>query len=197
MADKRSEKYRDRGHCLLLYPDCEAHVKALQIIERSYDYAYILHDRDIMENGELKKPHYHVLLRFPNATWSTKVCKDLGIQENYIEKPRSFNSALLYLIHFNDTDKTQYSVDEVKGSLKHRLVNEVNKIDKTESEKIIELLDFIDSMAEPITIAGFSRYCASMGYWSEFRRSGGIFMRAIDEHNMMLRGNENDYTESI
>ena len=197
MGEKRTEKYRDRSHVLLLYPDCEEHVRALKLIERSYDYAYILHDKDKMENGDMKKPHYHVVLRFPNQVWSSKVCKDLGIQENYIEKHRSFPNALMYLIHYNDSDKAQYSVDDVKGSLKTRLIQEISKVDKTESEKIIELLDYIESLAQPITIISFMRYCASMGYWSEYRRSGAIFMRAIDEHNMMFRCNDNDYTTSI
>lgn len=177
------EKYRDRTHCLLLYPDDESHVKALQIIEHSYDYAMILHDRDIADNGESKKPHYHVLIRFKHATWSSAICSELGIHENYIEKPRSFNNALLYLIHFNDKEKAQYEVDEVKGPLKTRLQQEIAKVDKTENEKVMELFDFIDSLAEPLTVSAFSRYCASMGYWSEFRRSGAIFMRILEEHN--------------
>ena len=96
----------------------------------------------------------------------------------------------MYLIHYNDTDKAQYSIDEVKGSLKNRLMQEIAKVDKTEGEKVIELFDFIDSIAEPISYMEFCRYCTSMGYWSEFRRSGAIFLRLLDEHNMRYSGRE-------
>ena len=106
------EKYRSRAHVLLLYPDCESHVEAVKKIEKSYDYAMILHDKDSDENGELKKPHWHIVLRFGQAVWSSAICKELGIEENYIEKPRSFDNALLYLVHFNDSDKYQYNPDD-------------------------------------------------------------------------------------
>lgn len=51
----KTEKYRARVHMLLLYPDCESHVKAIEKIKQSYDYAMILHDKDCDENGEVKK----------------------------------------------------------------------------------------------------------------------------------------------
>ena len=189
MAENRSENYRDRIHSILLYPDNEKHNRAYEIITKSYDYASILHDKDIHENGEKKKPHIHVVVRFGQARWASAVCKELGIEENYIEKTRNFVNALMYLIHYNDPDKAQYDICEVNGPLKNRLQQEIAKVDKTESEKVIELFDFIDSIAEPISCMEFCRYCSSMGYWSEFRRSGIIFMRLLEEHNMKYGGN--------
>lgn len=191
MSVSKKDNYRDRAHCLLLYPDCESHMKALEIIKRSYDYACILHDKDIQANGELKKPHYHIVIRFNQARWASAICSELGIDENYIEKPRSFVNALMYLIHFNDADKVQYGLDDVTGSLQSRLAQEISKVDKTESEKILELLDYIDSMAEYISVKSFMRYCASMGYWSEFRRASALFVHALEEHNKRLCADDN------
>ena len=181
------EKIKSRVYCLLLYPDCEAHMKALAIIERSYEYALILHDRDKLENGEMKKPHYHVVMRFTQARYASAICKELGIEENYIEKAKSFPNALLYLIHFNDSDKEQYDIALVKGTLQNRLKQEVSKIDKTEGEKVLELIDFIDSIAEPITYNELIRYCASNGYFSELRRSSVLWVKALEEHNSKFR----------
>lgn len=192
MHEEKNKKYRDRCHCLLLYPDNEEHSKALNIIENSYDYACILHDKDISDDGNLKKPHFHVVLRFQNAVWSSSICSELGIETNYIQKARNLPNALLYLIHANDPDKVQYNISDVKGCLKKRLVQELTKINKTESEKVTELFDFIESMAEPISVSQFSRYCASMGYWSEFRRSGTIFMKILEEHNNKFKRNYDD-----
>ena len=116
------EKFRSRNFNLVLYDEDESHKNALDYIEKNCDYAMILHDMDTNEIGEIKKAHYHVVLRFPNAKWSTSLANDLGIGENYIEECRSLKRSLLYLIHYYDEDKYQYDIDDVKGSLKNRLI---------------------------------------------------------------------------
>lgn len=189
-----TEKYRGRVHMLLLYPENESHVEAMEKISKSYDYAAVLHDRDTwtaddeLKNpehieGENKKAHWHVVLRFNQAVWNTAICKELGIQENYIEQVKKFENAIQYLIHYNDTDKTQYSVDEVFGNLSTKLKESINKVDKSEGEKVSELIEFITSCETPLSVTTFASYCAKNGYWSEFRRSGAIFCKIIDEHN--------------
>lgn len=188
------EKYRSRVHMLLLYPEDESHRKAVEKIEQSYDYAMILHNKDYWTEedekknpdhvqGEVKKEHWHIVLRFNQAVWSTAICKELGIEHNYIENVKRFDNALQYLIHYNDSDKAQYSQDEVKGNLRQKLVESINKVEKSEGEKVCELIDYIESQETKITIKSFSQFCAKNGYWSEFRRSASIFIKIIDEHN--------------
>lgn len=181
------EKYRSRVHMLLLYPTDEGHVLALEKIKASYDYAAILHDKDVTEEGELKKEHWHVVLRFPQSVWSSAICKDLGIEQNYIEDVKRFDNAIQYLIHYNDTNKTQYAVDEVFGNLRTKLIESINKVEKSEGEKVVELIEFIKNYEGKLTITEFASYCALNGYWAEFRRSGAIFVKIIDEHNLMYQ----------
>lgn len=180
------EKYRSRTHLILLYPDCKEHIEALEKIKQKYDYAMILHDKDTTEEGELKKEHWHIVIRFKDGVWSTAICKELGIEHNYIEEVKRFDNALKYLIHYNDKDKYQYSLEEVSGSIKTRLTEIVKKEEKSEAEKVIEIIEYIESQNKRITIKAFANYCASQGYWSEFRRSASIFIRMIDEHNNNL-----------
>lgn len=180
------EKYRSRVHMLLLYPDNEQHCKAIEKIKQSFDYALCLHNRDYTTDGELKKEHYHVVLRFNQAVWSSAICKDLGIEHNYIENVKRYDNALQYLIHYNDSDKAQYTIDEVQGNLKQKLVESINKLDKSEGEKVIELIEYIENQDTRITIKSFANYCAKQGYWAEFRRSASIFIKIIDEHNNSL-----------
>ena len=188
------DKYRSRVHMLLLYPSDEAHALALEKIKASYDYAGILHDRDYWtekdekENpihiaGTLKKEHWHIVLRFQHAQWSTAICKELGIEHNYIEDVKRFENALQYLIHYNDTDKAQYNLDEVFGNMKPKLVESITKMEKSEGEKVVELIEYIKQYDGRLSITDFASYCASNGYWAEFRRSGAIFVKIIDEHN--------------
>ncbi len=68
------EKYKSRKHCMLLYPLEDAtHKKALDYIKLNYDYALIVHNQDLNDNGEIKKAHTHVVLSFPNAKWNTAI----------------------------------------------------------------------------------------------------------------------------
>lgn len=188
------EKYRARVHMILLYPDNESHVEALDRIAKSYDYAGIKHDKDVWteedekknpehKQGELKKEHFHIVLRTPNATWNTALCKELGIEEKFCEQAKNTDNALQYLIHYNDTDKTTYAIDEVFGSMKTKLTESINKSEKSEGEKVVELIEFIQNYDGRLSITEFASYCAKNGYWSEFRRSGAIFVKIIDEHN--------------
>jgi hypothetical protein len=178
------ETFSDRKFMLLLYPEDLSHVKALEEIKRSFDYAVILHDKDELENEENKKSHWHVIITVGNnKRWNTALAKELKIEPNYIQKIRNIDRALEYLIHLNDDDKYQYSIDDVEGTLKNRLKANINSADKTEGEKISEMIDTIENEDEKITFTYFSRYCAENGLWDVYRRSAVIINKVIDEHN--------------
>lgn len=190
----KKEKYRSRVHMILLYPDNESHLDVLDKISKSYDYAACKHDRDWWTEedekkdpkhkaGELKKEHFHIVLRTANATWNTALCKDLGLEERFCEQAKNVDNALQYLIHYNDTDKAKYETDEVFGNMKSKLMESINKVEKSEGEKVVELIAWIEEYRGRLTVSEFAKYCAANGYWAEFRRSGAIFCKIIDEHN--------------
>jgi hypothetical protein len=166
----------------LLYPEDSTHVEALEKI-KAYEYALILHDKDLDKDGNVKKPHYHVVLSLKNAQWCTAIAKELGITPNYIQQIRNEESALEYLIHFNDDSKHQYTVDDVKGSMQRKLVQYINKSDVSEGDKVGLMIEYIQSFGTKISITNFSKYCSQNGYWDVFRRSGTIFIKIIEEHN--------------
>lgn len=178
------EKFRSKNFNLVLYEEDETHKNAIEKIKVSYDYALICHDRDYSEEtGEILKPHYHIVLRFPNQKWNTALAEELGIAENYIEESRSLKRSLLYLIHYYDENKFQYSIDDVEGPMKKRLKELLNNEGKTESEKVMEIFDEIDNTDGEIPFKSFVRHIASKGYWSVLRSSTGLIMRYLDEHN--------------
>lgn len=182
------ENFRDRKFMFLLYPDNESHMKALETLIKSYDVAYILHDKDKeVDTNQLKKSHYHVIIRTGNnAKWSYPLCEELGIEPRFVEKIGKLDNALAYLIHYNEEDtidKYKYELNEVKGNLNVRLKEIISKEDKTEGEKVIELIEIIDNADMKIKVKDFARHCASTGKWDVFRRSSSIFMAIISEHN--------------
>lgn len=189
------KNYRSRVHMLLLYPDNQKHVEAMEKITKSYDYAACLHDRDMWTEddekkepkhkaGTYKKEHWHVVVRVgQHARWAQALCDELGIDLNYIEDVDKFDNALQYLIHYNNPEKAQYTVDEVFGSMRAKLTESINKVDKSEGEKVVELLNFISEFEGKLSVTQFAKHCAENGYWAEFRRSGAIMCKIIDEHN--------------
>ena len=57
---------KDRKFCAVLYPDAEDYncEVALNNLRSNFPrWAYCLHDKDTTDDGELKKPHYHVVVR--------------------------------------------------------------------------------------------------------------------------------------
>lgn len=177
------KKFRCRNFNLVLYPEDETHQKAVEIIRQNYDYALILHDKDVDKDGVIKKEHWHIVLKFDNAKWNTALAEDLGIEPNYIEECRNLKRSLLYLIHYYDEDKYQYTIDEVEGPLKNKLLSYINNEDKTESEKVLEIIEEIDNMHCFIDYRVFVKHIAKKGYWDVLRRSSGIIIRYLDIHN--------------
>lgn len=181
---KKEKKYRSRKFCLLLYPnEDKTHRKALDYIKLNYDYAYIEHNQDKNEKGEVKKSHVHVVLSFPNAKWNSSVAEELGITPNYLEKCRDFEKALDYLIHYNDLDKHQYDIEEVQGNLKRELKKRILNDGKDENQKAYELLDYIENSPTYIDEMEFFKHACEVGMYDVARRSATILLRLIDRHN--------------
>lgn len=114
MAEKKFRSFAGT-----LYPDSESYdcETLLSTIRSKFiDWAYILHDKDINENGELKKCHIHWVGRATPRCLSV-VSNFLGLPENDIEVVKNFDNMVMYLIHLNDIDKFQYSPDDVETNL--------------------------------------------------------------------------------
>lgn len=198
MIKKEVLNERSKVFLLILYADDSSHMQVLDFVKANYDYAYIYHDKDTYEEdvetngivhkkGDLKKGHYHVVLRFKNQRYKKALAKELELAENYIEVCHDFKRALLYLIHYYDEDKYQYLPDDVVGTLKSKLIEYCKNDGKTESEKILEIFSEIDSYEAQIDFMVFVKHVAKMGYWDVLRRSSSIIMRYIDCHNLKYR----------
>lgn len=167
--------FRGRNVKFLLYPEDQSHVAALSYIKENFNYIGILHDKDIDENGEIKKPHWHILVCFPNDRWQSKIAKDLGITDNYIRKCEDKNVFARYLLHLDDTDKFLYSSDELFGNI-------IEKFDFTpdgtsEDKKILYMISLLEDEGGLINdfnyVKAVKLICGN-GLYSVLRRSGSI-----------------------
>lgn len=87
-------------------------------------YAYILHDKDILDNGSPKTPHIHLVAllnssRCRLSTTMNNLSAATGVNEMAIsiEKANDFNGSIQYLIHKNNSDKYQYNVLDIMSNL--------------------------------------------------------------------------------
>lgn len=182
------EKFQSRNFNILLYPDDITHADVLSKIQQKFDCAYITHTKDLETDGfTLKKAHIHVVIKIGNsARWSSAVCKELGLATNYCQECRSLKKSLEYLIHYNNPDKYQYSLNDVNGSLKTKLIQFINDEGLDENDKVKELYNFIFEFNGYLKLSDFSAFAVNSGYWDIFRRSAVIFIKLIEEHNNSL-----------
>lgn len=179
------QPYRSRKFCILLYPEDNTHIEALEFIKNHYDYAYILHDKDWDKNGEIKKEHYHIVINCPNAIWNTALSVKLGIEINYIQNCRNYDLALNYLIHMNDDTKHQYDIEEVKGTLVEKIKKALNNDDVAEDEKVMIMINYLES-TQDLSFKSFVIYACNNGYYDVFRRSATIFIKLLDEQRAII-----------
>lgn len=183
MANK---KFNIRSRCfnLVLYNDNENHLKALEKIKKEQEYyAYILHDKDIDKDGNLKKPHYHVIVKFQNAHYKTPFCKDLNVEENLVECADSIKASLLYLIHWNNHDKIGYDLTEVHGPMFSSLQKYLQAENEVEDERVMSIYELIYSCKYILKYSELFRLICDNGLYSDYRRGYSIIKDIIEEHN--------------
>ena len=184
MADPK--KYRDRKFCAVLYPEDPTHAEAVEKLKSGgYNFAAILHDKDVYEDGEHKgepkKPHWHIVVRFKNAEWNTAVAKELGIEANYLEECRNVDGALCYLVHYGNEDKFQYEYESVFGPLRLRLASLL--ADTDEGTRALNILEIIESSPGVVGYSEILKKVCAAGLYADFRRMGAFATNLIREHN--------------
>lgn len=106
------------------------------------NWAYIKH----LPEKEEKKEHYHFIIKLDNATSCEGVSKKLGIPVNYIQYVRNERAMCRYLIHFDDSNKIPYSLNDVKISRlwERKFLKHFDDL-KTEEEIIQDIYNWINN----------------------------------------------------
>ena len=97
----------------------------------SFLYAFIIHDRDINDNGEIKTVHIHLYLcsdkRHQLKYYIYLLSDLLNINEELISVRVSNSDAgdIQYLVHKNNKEKFQYNVDDIKTNIPKDMFEEM------------------------------------------------------------------------
>ena len=176
-----------RYYCIeiILYTDNSSHLELLDNLINKYDYAYILHDKDTDDNGDLKKAHIHLLLFFSNARWGSSILKEIDIDNpNLIEFRENKANAIQYLIHSNNHNKYQYDYTSIISNIDLSLY--FNRFTDKETSDIAIILDFIENYNGIIYFNNLYQFVINNNLWSTYRRNYSIIKDLIHEHNFLL-----------
>lgn len=106
-----SKLNRVRSYELITYHSQDV-IEAVLMANKSKirHFAFILHDKDVKDDGSPAEPHFHVLLCFNNAMTSSAVVKLFPVGQNTFPAPmRDKADCFNYLDHADCPDKFQYS----------------------------------------------------------------------------------------
>lgn len=113
-----------------------------------------LHNKDVDENGESQKDHYHILLAWDGPTTLNSVqdfCENLGLSR-YVESVRSVKNILDYMTHdsYSSKEKARYDIKDIQWincniydfvKIGYRAVIEFIKVNKiTQFSKLVNAL---------------------------------------------------------
>lgn len=191
-GDNMSEEKKSRWFNLLLYPDNPAHNLAIiQLQTTKYMACGICHNQDCYTDdseshsaGELKKAHFHFILRCKNPRYKSGVAKELGIEVRFIDETASIKGSAKYLLHFGDDSKYQYSPDDLVGCLKGEVFKILSADDKpSETECYFMVRDFINTFDKVVDVPIVFDYCAYNGIYSFARRNLGVIRELCYSHN--------------
>lgn len=175
-TDKKS-----RNFCIVLYPESEQDIFAMNYIEENYNFAKCLHDKDVDLNGELKKPHVHYVFQTSSPCKLLTVSNHLQLPENRIEWCKNFTGAIRYLIHIDDKDKYQYDFNSIVSNFSLSKYFS-QKLDVEEQGKL--LVDFI--ITSHPTYTELTIFAIGNGCYSELRRGSFLYRQLLNE-NMLFR----------
>lgn len=117
-----------------------------------------LHDLDTKDDGSLKKPHYHVVLRYPSQVAISHATKDLiglGVSQPP-EIVKSLRAYSRYLCHLDQPNKAQYRIDDVRQIM----CSDYKDICKlTTSLDIMAQMDAIEDLIDDTDIISYRALC--------------------------------------
>lgn len=167
---------------VICWIDNPQHVDDMKVLLCDRRCVGILHDKDITDEGELKKPHYHIIIKFDNASTFGSVMKLIpNHDEGNVRFVKSEKGAYRYLIHKDNPEKTQYSYEDVVGNV--ALAKKYFRDDDIEGYQLIQILEFIQNYDNRLFDTVVLRWCVEEGFYSVYRRNCYTLSRIIDQFN--------------
>ena len=141
------------------FPDWKTELeKNLEAEPNITSWAYIVHDRDMHEDGTPKEPHVHIVLELKESRQFSTIGNYIGVAPQYVTHIKQrikvgkswrvdVGGALSYLTHRNAKDRYQYDDSEVvvKPGYDWIAVRNKSEMTKAEYQSFNKVLDDIST----------------------------------------------------
>ena len=168
---KHCEYVQQIEHLKLSLEEIENKITTLKTIKY---WAYIIHDKDVKDDGTTKEPHIHLYMNFgqSGASFET-VASWFNDEPQYVSKVKGrMSDMLLYLTHTNAPNKYQYDSSDVKSNFdvgkaiedsksKTHYINEIDKVifdftkEITTYAQTLERMDNIKNNIEDLDVLSY------------------------------------------
>ena len=157
----------------MLYPDTTDY-EFEKVIKYMMDYfdewAWVVHDKDTLPDGSIKKTHVHFIGQKVNKSTSTLagMAYRFGLDEKWVEPIRTWKGANRYLIHYHNEDitKFEYSPDAVHCNYRYEKYLDA----PSESDMAKQIFAFIMRKGGYVTSNELVEYCLKENLYSALRR---------------------------
>lgn len=173
---------QSRNFHFVLYPDSESYLTTKVLFDFVVNlsfcskWAYCLHDKDVSDDGQLLKPHYHLVISCKYPVRYVDILKKLELPESSVSLPtegkslKSFRSMVRYLIHADSPKKYQYDISEIGSSFDVSEYFDSGTSDSG-SSAFVDLLNFMsDRKHNRRDIALFAVQSGYIGYYRQYYR---------------------------
>lgn len=153
----REPPNKSKYFCCILYPQSTTYsvdqiIKSLADEHLTFAVSPI-HDRDIDEDGSLKKSHYHLLLAYSSATTLSNIkgwFNACGMPESELHSVRVCASGVgyyRYLTHKDNPEKAQYNDSDVRVfNDSDELFKKFSKTAFDKTEDLVRIFQIVDEL---------------------------------------------------
>lgn len=174
---------------IVLYQDNENHLKEIEQLRADPRAVGIYHDRDLTDEGEFKKPHYHFLYKFDNPSTFGSLLKIFpDHEEHLLYYVNSFKGQARYLLHMDNPEKAQYLQDDLIGNA--RLIKKYLNSDDKFADDLIKITRFIESFPDYLSLHDLLCFCYDFDCIGAYVKLQHTFIRQLDLHNYKFENKE-------
>ncbi len=167
---------------IILYADNPIHVAEVEKLQNDIRAVGVYHDRDITDEGEQKKAHYHFLYHFDNPSTIGSIQKLLpGHESNLFYCVKSFRGQARYLLHLDNAEKTRYDKDSLIGNV--RMINKFLQTTDTLTEDTTRIVTFIESIDGYLSLSSLMYWICQEDLLSVYMKLQHTFLHMLNSHN--------------
>lgn len=189
---------RGRNWTIVVYPE-SAPKNWETLIDQEPVAISPLHDKDVDPNGELKKPHWHIILSYQGNKSFQQIDEIARMLHAPIpERVNSLVGATRYLTHQDHPDKYQYSSADIRtfGGFDLEQCLALSTGDKR--ELLRDMISYIKEN-EIMHLVDFTEFCLSekapAGWWEILTERNTMFIKEFIKSNWQKYGQGNDWTK--